>query len=290
MNSINSRGIHMVVTDMDKTLLNDEGHISERNIEAIKGLKSRDIKFAIATGRSKNALFRLLSRYDINDCIDYVICMNGVSIFDARENKAYDFGYLDNGIIGEIYEKLKHYDISFAVHEGDKLLCTKRTKYTDIESDINGYGVIETNEFIQVPGKKYPKLMLIGESDVLEDVQNTLAEDKTDTFNYFRAYDFFVEIVSRGVSKGNALVKLCELKGIDLSKVLAIGDNLNDLDMIKKSGFGVAVENCHEELKKYAKFLSKSNNDDGFAYACDMLIYNLSYKSTIRQEISITQC
>lgn len=272
MSAVKNKDILLVVTDMDKTLLNDNGDISERNIEAIKRLKKSNIEFAIATGRSKNALYRLLDKYDVKNYVDYIICMNGVSLYDVRKDTSYDFGYLEGEIIRTVYNSLKEYDISFAVHEGENLVCTKRTQYTDIESGINGYGVVETADFIEAAGKKYPKLMLIGEKDTLENVQEKLTGDDTSDFNFFRTYDFFLEIVKKGVSKGNALVKLCELKNIDISKVLAIGDNLNDLDMIKNSGFGVAVENCHSELKKYAKFLSKSNNDDGFAHACDMLI------------------
>jgi len=264
--------IRLVVTDMDRTLLNDNGNISERNMEAIRKLKKCGIEFAIATGRFKSGLYRVLDNYDIKDYVDYIISLNGVSIYDVRENKTYDFGYLKSEIIAKVYNSLKDFDVSFAVHEGNNMICTKRTKYTDIESELGGYGVVETTDFVNEKGKKYPKLMIIGERNTIEKVEKKLTSDNPTEFNFFRAYDFFIEVVDKSVSKGNALVKLCKLKNIDISKVLAIGDNLNDLDMIVNSGLGVAVGNCHTELRKHAKFISKSNNDDGFAYACDVLI------------------
>jgi hydroxymethylpyrimidine pyrophosphatase-like HAD family hydrolase len=53
---------------------------------------------------------------------------------------------------------------------------------------------------------------------------------------------------------------------------MAFGDNLNDLDMIKYSGMGIAVENAQEELKLHAKLITKGNNENGFAYACMELL------------------
>lgn len=276
VNATDTHDICLVVTDMDKTLLNDSGRISEKNIETIKKLKRSNIRFAIASGRSRPVLYRLMDQYQIKEHVDYIISMNGVYIYDIRSEEAHEFDYLDRETIISIYNKYKDYDVAFAVHEGNNLICSKRTAYTDIESEINSYDVMVVKDFAGAIKKKYPKLMLIGEEAVIDTICKQLASEKLEAFNFFKSFDFFLEIVNKAVSKGNALVKLCDLKDIDILKVLAIGDNLNDLDMIKNSGLGVAVLNSHEELKKHAKFLSKSNNEDGFAHACMTLVRSLS--------------
>ena len=267
-----NKKISLVITDMDKTLLDNDSKISKKNISSILKLKGNNIKFAIATGRSRRSLCNFMDKYQLMDKIDYIISMNGVNIYDAKSGETYDFGYVDEKIINDIYHSYKDYDVSFAVHEGNCLICNKKTTYTDIECEVNGCVANEVSDFTEVINKKYPKLMLIGEKCIVDEINSKLTDSITKNFNFFKSYDYFLEIVKKDVSKGNALVKLCELKGIDISNVMAIGDNLNDLDMIKNSGFGVAVENAHEELKKYAYFITKSNSENGFAYACDKLI------------------
>jgi Cof subfamily protein (haloacid dehalogenase superfamily) len=267
-----NNNISMVITDMDGTLLNDEGIITDGNLKVIKKLAERNIKFAIATGRGKEALCNFLDKYSILDKVDYIISMNGVSFFDVKASESYDFDYLNEDIISDIYNTFKNYDISFVVHENNTVICSKKTIYTDIECNVNNYDVIEVKDFAKVITKKYPKLMLIGEKRTLEEINDKLRQTSNRNFNFFKSHDCFLEIVRKNISKGNALVKLCQLRGIDISKVMAFGDNLNDLDMIRDSGYGIAVENAHEELKLHARIVTKRNNEEGFAYACRELL------------------
>jgi Cof subfamily protein (haloacid dehalogenase superfamily) len=258
----------MVITDMDGTLLNNEHRITERNLLTIKKLKENNIKFAIATGRGKEPLCEFLNEYKILDRVDYIIHMNGVSFYNMKTGKSYDFDFMDEDIINHIYNSFKDCNISFVVHESNTVLCNKRTKYTDLECQVNKYEFKEVPDFAKIINKKYPKLMLIGEKDILDEINEKLTELSSGAFNFFRSHENFLEIVKNDVSKGTALAKLCSLENICMSNVMAFGDNLNDLDMIKYAGLGIAVDNANEELKSQARFVTKSNIEDGFAHAC----------------------
>lgn len=264
--------ISMVITDMDGTLLNSKGEISKENLSVIKKIKENNIKFAIATGRGREPLCNFLDEYNILDKVDYIIGMNGVNFYDIKSDESYDFDYLDEDIISDIYNYFKDYDVSFVVHEKNTVICSKKTDHTDLECRVNKYDVREVQDFTTIINKKYPKLMIIGDKDVLDEVNEKLSKINSGEFNFFRSHDYFLEIVKNNVSKGNALVKLCKLKNIDISKVVAFGDNLNDVDMLKYSGWGIAVDNAHEELKTHARFVTKDNNEDGFAHACRQII------------------
>jgi Cof subfamily protein (haloacid dehalogenase superfamily) len=269
---MSKNNISMVITDMDGTLLNDEGVITEGNLSIIKKLEDNDIKFAIATGRGKQPLCNFLDKYNILDKVDYIIGMNGVNFYDMKASESYDLGYLDAYTISKIFNLFKSYNISFVVHENNTVICSRKTIYTDIECKVNNYDVIEINDFTKVINKKYPKLMLIGEKEILDDINKKLSEINNRDFNFFRSHNNFLEIVKKGVSKGNALIELCRTRDIDISSVMAFGDNLNDLDMIRYSGWGIAVENAQEELKLHARFITKGNNEEGFAHACRELL------------------
>ena len=75
-----------------------------------------------------------------------------------------------------------------------------------------------------------------------------------------------VEIVKKGCNKGGVITFLSQYYGIPLSQTIAIGDNLNDLPMLRAAGLGVVVENGEEELKKEADFITRSCDSDGVAY------------------------
>lgn len=76
-----------------------------------------------------------------------------------------------------------------------------------------------------------------------------------------------MELTNRTATKGNALLKLGELFGIPREQIMAIGDSGNDYAMLKAAGIGVAMENAEKEVLEAADFITKSNEEDGVAYA-----------------------
>ena len=74
-----------------------------------------------------------------------------------------------------------------------------------------------------------------------------------------------IEVNAEGVNKGNAMVRLGESLGIHREEIMAFGDGLNDLQMLKEVGIGVAVSNAREEVKAAADHITRSNDEEGVA-------------------------
>jgi Cof subfamily protein (haloacid dehalogenase superfamily) len=83
---------------------------------------------------------------------------------------------------------------------------------------------------------------------------------------------FFLEITDGSVNKGVALAALAEHYGIDQSEVMAIGDSLNDLEMINYAGLGVAMGNARPEIQARADIITASNEEDGVAEAIERYV------------------
>src|SRR5690606_13290051 len=79
----------------------------------------------------------------------------------------------------------------------------------------------------------------------------------------------FVEMTRKGVSKGTALEDVAAYYQVPLSRMMAIGDGFNDLDMIRAAGLGVAVANSPAEVRDAADRVTESNEDDGVAIAIE---------------------
>lgn len=81
-----------------------------------------------------------------------------------------------------------------------------------------------------------------------------------------------LEVNTLTARKGNGMLKLAQLLGIDREDTMACGDDSNDLDMIEKAGFGVAMGNATEPVKNAADFITRGNDEDGAAYAIGMFL------------------
>jgi Cof subfamily protein (haloacid dehalogenase superfamily) len=79
-------------------------------------------------------------------------------------------------------------------------------------------------------------------------------------------------MIDKDVNKGTALKALADQWGIRREEVMAIGDSLNDCEMITYAGIGVAMENAHPEIKKIANYITANNNDSGVAKAIEKFV------------------
>lgn len=109
-----------------------------------------------------------------------------------------------------------------------------------------------------------PRFDLISSANLYEDTEELYRRFGRDNTFYF-SLPWFTEIVVQGVDKGNALQVLAAEFDINRENIIAIGDNFNDLPMIKYAGLGVAMGNAPDDLKRYADYVTRSHDDDGVA-------------------------
>lgn len=258
--------IKLVVTDLDGTLFNDSTEISETNLKAIQGIVNMKIGFGIASGRSVDIIKNIAIRYGFMEYLELIIGYNGVVLYTKDSINDIKPQFLRGDIIRSLVERFIDYDISFVIHEEGKLIASKETPYVYLEKDLNEYDMEIKPDFIGYIKKDYPKLMLVGSGSILDQLDSEVSKLNQMGFHSFRSHLNFLEVVMKGVSKGETLAKYCDYKGIKPSEVMTFGDNLNDLEMIEFADYGFAMNNSVERLKNSARFIAKSNQDDGFAY------------------------
>lgn len=253
--------IELVLTDLDGTLVDQNGEISSENLSMIYKLKEKGIEFGIATGRPFQGAERLVKNYGLEDYIDYYITMNGLELYDVKKSiKEYE-KFLNKKHIVFCFELFKDLDCHFVVVHDGKLLTDKITNYSNKEAEINKLDIIESNDFINDLKDEYPKLIIAGDPNILKIAEERLNLENTD-FNYFKSHEFFLEVLPKNVSKGETLKKITNKNNVDLQKVVTFGDNNNDIHMIKLSGIGVAVNNATPQLKNKANIISEYTNEE----------------------------
>ena len=105
----------------------------------------------------------------------------------------------------------------------------------------------------------------MSQEQMLELIELLDSHPKSKEFNFVRSAMILYELLPKSASKGNILLKMADMLGIDAKKTIAVGDYNNDISMIKSAGLGFAVANAVDEVKAVADYVTVSNDDDAIA-------------------------
>lgn len=260
--------IKLVAIDIDGTLCTSQGLITPAVFAAIQEAKAAGVHIVITTGRPILGVKKLLEELELTSPDNYVITFNGGLVQEVasekilvKETLSYD-DYL--GI------ELTARKLGLHMHA-----ITKDGIYT-ANRDIGKYTVHEA-QLVNMPlfyrtpdemiDKEIIKIMFVDEPDVLEKAITNIPETLYHTYNLVKSAPFYLEVVPKTVSKGLAVKALSQKLGIAIDETMAIGDEENDRSMLEIVGCPVVMENGNPSLKPLAKYITKSNNDSGVAYA-----------------------
>ena len=283
--------INLIATDMDGTLLNAAHEISEENIQAIKYAQSQGITVVIATGRAFYEANAPINQTDLK--VPY-ICLNGAEVRDESFN-IMSTSNLNRELINRITEELNKENIFYQVYTNLGIYTENPLRdleiYIDIaqragqEADVekiksgiqkridNGtLKVVDNYDKIQdTPGEIVMKILAF-DSDLekIDRVSETLA--KSESLAISSSSRGNIEITHSDAQKGIALNTIAERLNIDMKNVMAIGDNMNDVSMLERVGYSVAMENAAPEVKAIVKYETDSNEQSGVGKAIMKLL------------------
>jgi len=280
------KSIQLFVTDMDGTLLNKEFSISDANAAALRELEKRGVAFAVATGR---IYYDALTICRGQSLCPYIISNNGACIFDREGRQIFD-KHLEPGFLKELVGFLEDNGICYGLSESGRYVA--RTDWEDMLdqelAELAGRGEEVSRQrarFIKEETGRQNGLLLVddmtehleqGEPVYSVSVVSCDRERVRKVEQMLEGHpDMFLsvsgthngEVIRRDGTKGHALAFLCEYLGIAPQRVAAAGDSLNDMEMLKLCGFGIAPENAMEEVKQAADYVTGRGPEDGVAGA-----------------------
>lgn len=243
--------IKMVVTDLDGTLLKDDKTISDFTAEVLDGIRSKGIKYVVATARPIRAVKYFLPFLDYDSALYH----NGAVIM--HEGKIVDGFGIKNpvGVIAPIMKCWSGRRVS--VEAEDRL-------YANFNAEEFWPGVTydRTEDFDEIKDLTADKILVEARNlDESAEIQKLLPDHLYAELSENTA----AMIMDRQATKINGIRRLAQIYGIDLSEVVAFGDDHNDIKMLEECGTGVAMANSFEGVKYHADEICGSNEDDGVA-------------------------
>lgn len=245
-----------IISDMDGTLLNDKKKIGAENREAISYFIENGGNFSIASGR---IFSRLQMYHKVIQVTLPVITMNGMMIQDFSTGSVLYSEQLDPSAkeyTRAIFEKYPH--LGLEIYTDDTVHFIHRNRHIDKHISDEGFH-LDVCTLDEVNGE-WRKVLFGCDENLLETIEREFAYMK-EKVHFTKSDAHFYEILAKGANKGSALWKLIEQTGIDPFRVIAVGDNINDLEFIKAAGAGIAVGNACEEVKAHSRFVLSQNNN-----------------------------
>lgn len=259
--------IKMVVTDIDGTILKKDFTVSNNVINTIKELTKKDIKVVLATGRMYCAALKIAKILDINTPL---ICYQGALIKNSCEdNKTLYVDPVKPNLALEILEVLKNKNIHTNLYLNDNLFCENDNEiikdYTN--KRLIPYSIVDNLLDLDLNNQVNKILAIDPDAKLIENLTNELQKQYKNSLYIVRSTKNFCEISSKNSNKGKAVKFLSNLFNIKKDEILAIGDEDNDIDLLKSAKIKIAMGNASEKLKQEANFITKSIEEDGFAFA-----------------------
>lgn len=290
--------IKLIASDMDGTLLNDHIEVSDANANAIKRAQREGIHFVIATGRDYPGGYPMVKEKGI-ECP--FIGLNGAQYFDKDGKNVYNRG-LEKKVVRQLMDIFSQYDIHDELMTNDGIYSDNKERRLE---SLAGF-VQDLNPEVSFEEAKQHALERVEEMNVtfVSDYDDVIKDEKIVILKMAAHSNLGPEILAplrkqieaeipnivvtassrRNIEinhvkaqKGLAVAEYAKKHGIKAHEVMTLGDNINDISMLKWAKYGTAMENAVPEAKEVASYSTSSNTHNGVADAISRVLRGKIY-------------
>lgn len=281
----------LIAIDIDGTLMNSYGEVSDKNISTIKKAIEKGTEVVLTSGRITSSIQTIANEIGANN---FLIAGNGALIYDMQKEEIIYNQYIDKSKILEIIRICEensiyyniyttetvlasslNYNVLFYNNENRKYSPEKRTNINITENIYQYVEQYEKKDFLKVTICDNDKIIFSSIMNKLKKIKNIAILEvanmsskviKSGTKQTVIDY-FYTEITNKNVNKWTAIEYLMSKLNIKKEEVMAIGDNVNDKEMIENAGLGIAMGNSCIQIRNVASEIVSDNNSDGVAEA-----------------------
>lgn len=262
--------IKLFVSDVDGTLINDNRELSDSTIEAARKAYSKGVKFMLATGRMHYGATIEWNRLGLDVPM---IASQGAVIYEPATGKFISKRKLSKDAVMKLIDFVEARDLYAHVYTEKTFHYNKLTRFTPMyEATSNIKGVLneDIRECVEDDGSY--KFLIVERASKMPELHRECEELFGNIASITRSTPIMLEFLAKGVSKGAAVQDYAEMCGIAREEIICCGNELNDIEMIRAAGMGLAVDNASELLKREADYVIPSNNNEGVRWAIEKFV------------------
>ena len=286
----------MVAVDLDGTMLNSYGEVTENTKRVVKQTIKKGTEVVIASGRTIDSIKEIAK--DIG-ASKYIIAGNGAVLYDTKKDKILYENYIplnkaleiidiceQNSIYYNVYTNKSiiadslRYNVLYYYKENLKKDDSKKTSITLVDNIPNYIKEMKNEKIMKIIVCDITKsvfksiikmFMLVQDVDVL-DISHMARKIIKHGSTQVPIEYYYTEISMKDVNKWNAIEYLINKLNIKREEVITIGDNMNDKEMIEQAGLGIAMKNGGPRITEIADFITDDNNNEGVANAIEKFV------------------
>lgn len=268
--------IRILAIDIDGTLLNSNSALETKTIEALRELEEIGVRIVLNSGRVFSSVLYYANQISKNPVI---IANNGAILGTDYENiiKSYP---LEDDVVNRLYYLSKEHELDFHFYDLDTYYSDtfNEVKLKHLLKNPNVYGDYSVNlsisdnplKDLRDKNHKAYKFQINGVSED-DEIVKIIKDEFNDKLYFTSSVNGVVEIMTKNVSKLETLKEFARITGLKTSNIAAIGDGLNDYEMLSGSEISFAMGNGKDELKEIANYVVSDNDSGGIIEACEII-------------------
>lgn len=265
--------IALIAMDLDGTLYDSRKEIDPRTAEALLRAQRAGVRLALASARPLPGLYHARDALRMRNFGGALIACNGGRIVDAKTGALLHARGMTLSEAKTVLRALEALPCTPILDDGERFYVTDRTAYkVDYECWNNRMTCREVGNLADFIAFEPAKLLLSVQPPELPALQAHIASILPDTLAVVQTADFYLEVLPKGVHKGQALLDACAALSIDPARAAAFGDAENDIPMLREAGLGVAMGNADPRVKAAADRVTLSNDEAGIAEVVEELL------------------
>ncbi|MBI3181843.1 MAG: HAD family phosphatase [Myxococcales bacterium] len=264
--------IKLIFADVDGTLVTSDRRVTERTRAAFALARRLGALVTLATGRTYASALPFAQAVGANAPL---VLYNGARVQDEAGAVLREW-LLAPGLARVVLEEVARAEVHVSLYREDAIYIAAWNERARQSAAKDGVELVPVGDLGRVLDRAPVKLMLIGEPETMDALRPALLSAferrALSPPALVRSEPTYLEVLHAEASKGNAARYVAESLGVACSEIVSFGDNLNDLDLIRMAGIGVAMENGHAELKRAAGRIAPGNDEDGVARVLESLL------------------
>jgi len=269
MDADGRRGYRLVAVDVDGTLVGQGMEPSPRVAEAIRRAAEAGVHISLASGRAFPSVLRYASSLALTAPL---ICYQGAEIREPADGRILHRVTLSRDLVREALVLAEKWDLEMTIHLDDTVYLQGPRHEAAFYDWAFGLPARPVEDLRQALYADPLKFLAIGEPAQLDAVEPVFRAQFQGRLQMVRSHRLFLEGVGLGVSKGSALARVAGFLGVRQEETVAVGDQDNDVSMMRSAGLGVAMGNAPAEVQAQADVVAPPLEEDGLAWAIERFV------------------
>ncbi len=262
MQETNKAVIKLIVFDLDDTLLNSNSSISPRTYQAIQQVVAKGIKVTLATGRMYSSAIPFARSLGLEIP---VISYNGALITSYPSGERLLHNPIKQEVARQVMQLCRERQWYIQTYINDVLYVKEIDKRAELYARFTGAKPIPVGDRLYTMLGAPTKMLAIAEPGEIEQIKEGLHTQLGNVLCIAESKPNFLEINNPAVNKGAALSFIASRLNINREEIMTFGNGINDIEMLRYSGWGVAVSNAPSAVKNIARIVTGSNDEEGVA-------------------------